>query len=52
VVALRSHHRVWLLPGQRVRQTRWRAFDRVFTDGSSEQRFLRETLFGTRHRIR
>jgi hypothetical protein len=29
-----------------------RAFDRVFTDGSTEQRFLRETIFGTRHLIR
>jgi SRSO17 transposase len=48
VVAIRSNHGVWLLPGQRVRQTRWRPFDRVFTDGSTEQRFLRETIFGAR----
>jgi SRSO17 transposase len=52
VVALRSNHSVWLLPGQRVRQTRWRPFDRVFTDGSTEQRFIRETIFGTRQPIR
>src|SRR5260370_39586828 len=37
-----------MLPGQRLRQTRWRPFDRVFTDGTSEQRFLRATIFGTR----
>ena len=56
VVALRSHHGVWLLPGQRLRQrlrqTRWRPCDRVFPDGSSEQRFVRETIEGTRHAVR
>ena len=52
VVAIRSNHALWLLPGQRVRQTRWCPFERVFTDGSTEQRFLRETIYGTRHAVR
>src|SRR5258707_1110546 len=52
VVARRSNHGVWMRPGQRSRQTRWRPFDRVFTDGTSEQRFLRETIFGTRKAVR
>ncbi len=52
VVALRSNHGVWMLPGQRIRQTRWRPFDRVFTDGTSEQRFIRETIYGTRQAVR
>ena len=52
VVALRSNHGVWMLPGQRIRQTRWRPFDRVFTDGSTEQRFVCETIYGTRHSVR
>ena len=52
VVAIRSNHGVWLLPGQRVRQTRWRPFERVFTDGSSEQRFIRETVYGKRQAVR
>jgi SRSO17 transposase len=52
VVALRSNHGVWMLPGQRVRQTRFRPFARVFTDGSSEERFIRETIFGTRGPVR
>jgi SRSO17 transposase len=52
VVAIRSNHGVWMLPGQRVRQTRWRPFDRVFTDGSTERRFLRETVYGTRRSVR
>ncbi len=32
--------------------TRWRPFERVFTDGSSEQRYPRETVFGPRRAIR
>ena len=52
VVALRSNHGVWMLPGQRIRRTRWRPFERVFTDGTSEQRFIRETIYGSRHAVR
>jgi len=52
VVAIRSNHGVWMLPGQRIRRTRWRPFDRVFTDGTREQRFIRETIFGTRRGVR
>jgi SRSO17 transposase len=52
VVAIRSSHGVWMLPGERIHQTRWRPFARVFTDGSTEQRFLRETIFGHRHGVR
>jgi SRSO17 transposase len=56
VVAIRSNHGVWMLPGQRIRHTRWRPFERVFTqvftDGTSEKRFLRETIFGARRTVR
>jgi len=52
VVAIRSNHGVWLGPKQRVCQTRWRPFERVFTDGNSEQRFIRETIYGTRGAVR
>src|SRR5262249_13207427 len=52
VVAIRSNHAVWLLSGQRRRQSRLRSVDRVFSDGSSERRFLRETVYGTRQAIR
>src|SRR5258705_443480 len=48
VVAIRSNHVVWTFPGERVRQTRWRPFARVFTDGTSEQRFICEFVFGKR----
>src|SRR5262249_42852568 len=52
VVAIRSAYGGWLLPGHCSRQTGWRPFDRVFTDGSTEQRFLRERIFGTRRAVR
>jgi SRSO17 transposase len=52
VVAIRSNHGVWTFPGERVRQTRWRPFDRVFTDGTSEQRSRCEFVFGHRTRVR
>jgi len=52
VVAIRSNHVVWTFPGQRVRRTRWRPFERVFTNGSTEQRFIREIVFGQRHPTR
>jgi SRSO17 transposase len=54
VVAIRSnhHHHVWTFPGERVRQTRWRPFERVFTDGTSEQRYRCEFVFGKHTRVR
>jgi SRSO17 transposase len=52
VVAIRSNHHVWTFPGERVRQTRWRPFDRVFTAGTAEQRYRCEFVFGKRTRVR
>jgi len=52
VVAIRENHGVWMKRGERVRSTRWRPFQRVFSDGSEEKRFVREIVFGKRHRIR
>jgi hypothetical protein len=51
VVAIRSNHGVWMLPGQRIRRTCWRSFERVFTDGTSQQRCICETIFGTRQAV-
>ena len=44
VVAIRSNHSVWTSPGERVRQTRWRPFDRLFTDGTTTALPLRIRL--------
>ncbi len=52
VVAIRSNHGVWLPPGQRVRYTNWRPFERVFSNGKQQTRYIREIVFGQRRRIR
>jgi SRSO17 transposase len=52
VVAIRSTHGVWLDVRERIRTTSWRPFERVFADGSSQQRYLRETIFGRRGSLR
>jgi hypothetical protein len=52
VVAIRSNHGVWLPPGQRVRYTNWRPFERIFSNGDSQTRYIREIVFGQRGRIR
>jgi len=51
VVAIRSNHTAWLPPGQRVRQNQWRKFERVFSDGSTQQRSIREIVFGKRREM-
>ena len=48
VVAIRSHHAVWLPKEQKVRCNRWRQFERIFSDGTTQQRYIREIIFGKR----
>jgi SRSO17 transposase len=52
IVAIRSNHPVWLLPGQRVRYNRWRAYEQKLSHRQAEQRFIREIIFGKRYSIR
>jgi SRSO17 transposase len=52
VVAIRQNHGVWLPRGQQVRSTRWRRWTRVFSDGSTETRYMREVVYGVRQDIR
>lgn len=52
IVAIRSNHGVLMSPGARVRYTRWKKFDRVFSNGKSEERFIREIVFGQRRTVR
>ena len=42
---------VWLQPGERARWNKWRKFDRVFSDGRTEVRWIQEIIFGTRGSI-
>jgi len=48
VVAIRSNHGVLMPSEQRVRTNRWKAFDRTFSNGKSETRYLQEIVFGKR----
>jgi len=47
-VAIRSNHAVWLPKEQKVRANRWREFERVFSDGKTQKRYIREVIFGKR----
>ena len=48
VLAIRSNHAVWLPKEQQVRHNRWRAYRRTFSDGTTEQRYIREIIYGRR----
>jgi hypothetical protein len=48
LVAIRSNHSVELLPRQRIQYLKWQRFQRVFSDLSSENRFIREIIYGKR----
>lgn len=52
IVAIRSNHGVLMPSGSRVRYTRWKKFDRVFSNGKSQERFIREIVFGQRRTVR
>lgn len=45
LVAIRNNHGVWMPTTEKVRQTRWRKFKRIFSDGRQENRYVREVIF-------
>jgi SRSO17 transposase len=49
IVAIRNNHGVWMLPGQVVRRNRWCKFERIFSNETSETRYVREIIFGKRY---
>lgn len=52
IVAIRSNHRIELLPRQRVQYLKWHKFQRVFSDLTTENRFIREIIPGKRGELR
>ena len=46
IVAIRSNHSLELLPRQHIQYLNWQIFNRVFSDLSSENRFIREVVHG------
>ncbi|KJD17852.1 transposase, partial [Vreelandella aquamarina] len=51
VVAIRSNHGVWMPSHQQVRSNRWSQFQREFSEGKSEIRYIREIIYGRRQSI-
>jgi SRSO17 transposase len=47
-VAIRPNHAVWLPREQTVRCNRWRKYERVFSDGKTQTRYIREIIYGKR----
>jgi SRSO17 transposase len=52
VAAIRQNHGMFLPKGQRIRITRWRKWERVFIDGTTETRFICEVVYGMRRTVR
>ncbi|GHO79308.1 DDE transposase [Ktedonobacter sp. SOSP1-85] len=52
VLAIRDDHGMWLPPGQRIRYTTWLPFERTFSNGKSQTRFIREVIYGQRLSVR
>jgi SRSO17 transposase len=51
VLAIRSNHGVWLPSSQTVRANKWCKFKRIFSDQTSETRYIREIVYGKRNKI-
>jgi SRSO17 transposase len=52
IVAIRSNHGVLMMPGQRVRYNRWRAYDQPLSEHPTQRRYIREIIFGKRRKVR
>ncbi len=48
IVAIRSNHGVWMPEEAEITYSNWHCFERVFSDGTTEQRYIQETIFGRR----
>jgi SRSO17 transposase len=51
-VAIRSNRGVRLTAEQRVRANKWRKFERIFSDGSREIRYIRKIIYGKKRALR
>ncbi len=52
IVAIRSNHKEWGVAGSKAKYLRWQRFKRVFSDLSSEDRYIREIICSDRSEIR
>ncbi len=52
-MAIRTGDRgVWVAPGQTVRYNTWKLYQQKLSHPQAESRFIREIIFGKRHRLR
>lgn len=52
IVAIRSNHADWMPPEKRIGYNKWKKIDRIFSNGKSETRYIRELIFKKRKEIR
>ncbi|MEG4048348.1 IS701 family transposase [Microcoleus sp. Pol17_C1] len=52
IVAIRSNHKAWGVTDAKVKYSKWQRFKRVFSDLSSEDRYIREILCGDNPEIK
>jgi SRSO17 transposase len=50
ILAIRSNHALWLPQDQEVVQQPWQRFERTFSNGTTEIRYMAEVIYGQRHR--
>ena len=50
ILAIRSDHGLWLPEEEEVYQEPWQAFQRTFSNGTTEVRYMAEVIYGKRRR--
>lgn len=48
IVAIRSNHGVWMPNEVEIEYSDWQQFERVFSTGETEERYIQEIIFGRR----
>jgi len=48
IVAIRSNHGVWMPENAEPEYSDWQGFERIFSNGTIEERYIQETIFGPR----
>ena len=49
ILAIRSNHALWLPQDQEVYQEPWQTFERTFSNGTTEVRYMAEVIYGKQH---
>lgn len=48
ILSIRNNHGVWMASHEKVRANKWCEFERIFSNETSEMRYIREIIFGKR----